>query len=133
MVSFAIAFRAHVVPRLRLEIDKQAFLMACDLQDWHDSYYEVLHLAIERGALHLAERDLDSLKDWISTTLLEAVDKAEAKVAAIDVEIARQRTADPVGYYEGLATRCRDPERMRWIFAANNPAYCDHLRRRHAG
>ena len=44
-------------------------------------------------------------------------------------ELAHWLATDPVGYYSWLTAGCRDPDRMRWVFAAISPPYRAHLNR----
>lgn len=133
MTAFPTHFRDHVMPRLRQQVAVQAFLVACGSTSYAEGYDVVLAAARRYGALRLPERlridgrtvrPLLELEDWISTSLLTGILQAEPRIAEIEAEIA---AADPVAHYEELAAASRNPDQMRWTFAAINPEYRAYL------
>jgi hypothetical protein len=74
MSAFSAAFRDIVVPILRREIAIEALHVAYGRQGWSESYDEVVHLAISRGALHLPDEEWDRLRDWIAARMLRWID-----------------------------------------------------------
>ena len=125
MSLFPIHYRQHVMPKLRQQIDLQAFLIACDTTTYSDAHAEVIGLAHRYGAGYLPDRLRDQLHDWISDNLLSAIMAAEPRVEAVEADIERRAATDPVTHYTELAAQCRPG--MEWVFAAISPEYRAHL------
>ena len=115
------------MPRLRIEVERQALLIDIGDATFADAHSAVMCTARSRGAVYLPTDRLDELDDWISSALLSAVDQAEARRLEICTDVERLRAADPVAYYERLAASCSKPDEMRWVFAALSPEYRRHL------
>lgn len=126
-MAFADDFRTCVLPRLREACRREGVFVACRLRDFADAHAAIWEEAAYLGALFLPEPVRADLEDWIGTTLLHAVLAAEQHNAVLGAELAEQLSRDPVTYYEELAEACREPERMRWVFAAISPEYRQHL------
>jgi len=141
-MNFPIHFRDHVMPRLRQQVTLQSFLIACGSATYAEGYDAVLAQARRYGALHLPERlrvwdeaaarfrtirPRAELEDWIATSLLTGILQAEPRVAEIEAGIETERVVDPVTHYDRLAANSRNPEAMRWTFAAICPEYRAHL------
>jgi hypothetical protein len=125
--SFAYHFREHVIPRLRPEIDKCGRLLALEIIDWDKAEETVTKLARRYGAEHLPPDEHAELLDWIDCALLSREIAAEAQNEVLTAELAHREATDPVNYYSELATGCRDPERMGWVFAVISRPYRAYL------
>lgn len=80
-MAFADDFQTNVIPDLKEMLEKRGFFLALDLTSFQEAHTEIMALAIKRGALHLNDADIQSLDDWITTTLLEECKKSEPAVA----------------------------------------------------
>ena len=92
-----------------------------------EGHAAILATALHYGAGYLPSARFDELHDWIASALVEAITEAEPRVDAMDAEIERQTVEDPIAHYERLAAESREPEKMRWAFAAISPVYRAHL------
>ncbi len=124
MKLFPLHFRDHVMPKLRAAVNVQAFLIACGSATYSEGHAEVFAVARRYGALYLPDNRLADLQDWIATALVDGIDAAERRVDEIE---AQHAIADPIQHYDMLAEQSRDPEAMRWTFAAICPEYRAHL------
>ena len=77
---FAQHFRDHVLPALRIRCRLSGLLVALQVDRFEDAFQDVMHLAIERGALHLPRGTLADLEEWICTELTRQIDTAEPQV-----------------------------------------------------
>lgn len=127
MTSLARHFREHVIPRLRSEIDRVASLLALDLIDWGAAEACITRIEAQYGANRLCDPEHEELLDRICTHLLSRELEAEVSIEAARAELERECAADPIGHYEWLARGSRDPDIIRWAFAAISPKYRDHL------
>ena len=128
-------FREAAVPRLKAAAKVQALFVALALASLSEARSEIAALARMLGSGLLPRRDQDRLFDaWIPETLWDEVDRAHDRVAAIESRMDAAIKDNPSRFYEGLACRCDEPERMRWTFAAISKPYRVHLiqERRHA-
>lgn len=82
MASFAVHFRQLVLPQLRERIDSAAFCLSRGRWDFSTASGFVLDLARQRGALHLADKDLLALCDWIDGQLLARCEDFNTNQAA---------------------------------------------------
>lgn len=141
-MNFPTHFRDHVMPRLRQQVALQSFLIACGAASYAEGYDAVMTQARRYGAMHLPERlrvwdetlgrfrtarPRAELEDWIATSISTGILQAEPRVAEIETNNERRADADPIAYYDGLAAGSRNPEAMRWTFAAICPEYRAHL------
>lgn len=125
--GFAEQFRQHVIPRLNQEIDRLGPQLALGLIDWETAERRITCIAARYGASHLRDRGYEELLDWIDKHLLTRQLKAEAAIEDAKEALALQCAIDPVGHYEWLTTGSKDPDRIRWAFAAISPEYRAHL------
>jgi hypothetical protein len=79
MRQFALHFRDLVIPRLHNLVRAEAVCIAHGVEGFDDACNVVMRHARQLGANHLP--DILELEDWISTSLLVAIDEAEAGVA----------------------------------------------------
>lgn len=77
MKRFPIHFRDHVTPKLRNLAAAEAVCVARGVETFSGAYDAILAYARAHGALYLPENRLEELEDWISTTLLAEIDRAE--------------------------------------------------------
>lgn len=87
-MPFAEDFIHLVKPRLEAAIRVQGLLICIGSASWQDGYYEVLHLAISRGALQLDDDHWQRLRDWIARALLARIEQVEPQW------LAAQRVSD---------------------------------------
>lgn len=91
MKPFPIHFRDHVMPRLHNLVTAEAVCVVQNVESFTGAYYAVLSYARRHGAMMLAgtkvkdadgtwHDGLERLEDWISTTLLVEIDRAERVV-----------------------------------------------------
>lgn len=128
-------FRETAVPRLREAARTQACFVALDIAEPHEARAEVTALARKLGSALLSPDEQAQLIVWIRETLWREIDKAHDRVTVIEMRMDAAISANPTRFYEGLAARCADSERMRWSFAAISKPYRDYLtkERRRAG
>lgn len=120
-------FREAAVPRLREVARAQAFFVALDIIDLEEARAEVHAAARKAGSALLPDRDQDRLIDWIANVLWAEAEKSADRVTVLQDRAAVSERTDPTRYYGGLASRCADPEAMRWTFASLSPRYRKHL------
>lgn len=120
-------FRDAAIPRLREAMKVQAFFVAVGLIEDYEAKAEVTALGRKLGSAMLSPKERDRLADWIRETLWADLDKAHDRVAVIEMRADAAIKSNPYRFYEGLASRCSDPERMRWTFAAISKPYRDQL------
>ena len=84
MANFSDAFRAMVGPDLRRMCANRGLFVALGLDGFADACDEVIAEARKRGAAHLPDAVHRQLEDWISATLLEAIDAAMPTVRAAE-------------------------------------------------
>lgn len=123
-MAFLDDFREAAVPRLREVAKREAFCVALDIIDLEEARAIVAAEARTAGSALLRPADQDRLSNWIAEVVWAEADAALDRVAALQ---AKAEAADPVRLYEGLAIRCSDPERMRWVFASFCAPYRKHL------
>jgi len=122
-------FRENVVPRLKEAARVQAFFVALEFIEPWIAKDEVITLARKLGSPMLSSRDQDRLIDWIGETVWREIEKADDRVAVIEMRMDAAIADNPARFYDGLASRCSDPERMRLTFGAISKPYRDHLTR----
>lgn len=120
-------FRENVVPRLREAVRVQAFFAALEIVDTGEALAEVNALARKLGSGLLPPKHQDRLFEWIRELIWTELEKADDRVAVIGNRIEAAEKSNPVRLWEGLATRCSDPECMRWTFASFSKPYRQHL------
>lgn len=120
-------FRDATIPRLRDAMKVQAFFVAVGLVEDHEANSEINGLARKLGSAMLSSKEQDRLFAWIRETLWTELDKAHDRVAVIEMRMDAAIEANPSRFYEGLAARCTDPERMRLVFASISKPYRDQL------
>jgi hypothetical protein len=76
-MPFADDFLRHVKPRLERVIRLQGLFICVGSATWEEGYYEVLHLAAQRGALRLDQEHFERLRDWIGRALLASIERVE--------------------------------------------------------
>lgn len=81
-MSFAIHFRELALPRLTPWVRLEAECVRLGVETFSDAFAIVHREARRLGALHLPPTILDELEDWIATTLLTEIDRAERLGAA---------------------------------------------------
>jgi len=121
--AFPLHFRDTVIPRLREEAARQGALVALEEAEFEDAASAVRWIATASGAGLLTVEQREQIYDRIPDLIWDAY---LAATREIEVD-QRQREADPVAHYEALAASCRDPEQMRWTFAAICPEYRAYL------
>jgi hypothetical protein len=115
------------MPKLRQQVAVQSFFIACGIVDYGEGHKAILATAMHYGAAYLPTARFDELRDWIASALVEGITDAEPRVDAMEAEIERQAIEDPVAHYESIAASSKEPEKMRWAFAAISPEYRAHL------
>lgn len=75
--AFSEHFRDHLMPRLRNLVTAEAVCIAKGIEDWNGAYAAVWRYARKYGAMYLPNDKLGELEDWIATTLLIELDRAE--------------------------------------------------------
>lgn len=122
-MAFVDDFRAAALPRLREAVKTQAFLVALDLADFESARDEVYTVARQAGLAMLRASDQERSVDWIRETIWAEHTKAVERVAALQSRVAAAERDDPIRFYEGLASRCAEPDRMRMVFASISKPY----------
>jgi hypothetical protein len=122
-MSFAEDFRDQVIPRMRLEARVQGLLVAAGEIEFGDAKYAVTMIAVRAGLGLLSPEAQERVTDRVPDLLWDAHEAGLKTILADE----RKRRDDPIGYFESAAAKCRDPEKMRWVFAAMCPAYRKHL------
>ncbi len=121
-------FREGAVPRLREVAKTQALFVALELVTLDEARAEVAAMARTLGARLLPSKDQDRLFDaWIPEIVLAELGKATDRVIVIEQRMDAAIRDQPARFYDGLAARCADPERMRWTFASMSKPYRKHL------
>jgi hypothetical protein len=92
-MSFADDFQEMVAPDLHELMRKRGLFLALDMISFQEAHTDVMALAVQRGALHLADDDLLALEDWITLTLLKQCEKFEPAVAR-SAEVADKVATD---------------------------------------
>ncbi len=85
---FADTFRVLVVPRLRDRIAAQALIVALGHQEYWEADGNIWKIARSLGAEYLPVEHLESLEDWVSTALLEAVFAADRLIDAHEIAVS---------------------------------------------
>ena len=84
MILFPANFREHVTPRLRNLARAEAYCIARDVEDFSGAAAAIWHYANKFGANCLPHKLIDTLDDWICTTLLAEVNRAIAELPAAE-------------------------------------------------
>jgi hypothetical protein len=122
-MSFAQDFRERIIPRMRGEARKQAVLVAIGEIDFEDAAHAVRMVAINGGVGLLTVEQREAVFDPVPDLIWKEYEAALVRQTEDEAALA----ADPVRYYEDLAVACREPEKMRWTFAAICPEYRAYL------
>lgn len=77
-MRFARDFRSIVIPRLQNLAIAYGACIAAGVCDWADAHQSLWNYARRHGAAWLPDGVVDDLDDWLSATLLAAIDQAEA-------------------------------------------------------
>lgn len=120
-------FREGAVPRLREAARAQAFFVALGITDRHEARAEVCAEARKLGSTLLPPREQDRLFAWIGEVIWAELDKAHDRIIVIEQRMDDAIRDNPKRFFDGLAARCADPERMRWTFAAISQPYRQQL------
>jgi len=126
-MAFVEDFWATTRPKLYAAAKTQAFLVAVGTDEFEDAFEAVCVIARTAGAGLLPAERYEGLMEWIRDTIWREFTSAEAHISVLQDRIDAAVTADPVRYYDGLASRTSDPDRMRWAFAAFSPEYRAYL------
>jgi hypothetical protein len=102
------------------EVPRQAWLVAADATSFRAGMAAIWAVGRHYGASHLSPDLLTDLDEWIAETLLAAIPRAEADIAARQAVLAELRGENPVRYYARLAG---GDEGLQWAFAAISPPY----------
>lgn len=96
MTTFASAFREIVAPALRQRCRSAGFCIGRGRWSFTQGHAFVLDLARQRGAMHLPDRILEELDNWIATQIVAAVIEMEdeLKRSAYASEIADRALAN---------------------------------------
>lgn len=79
-MSFAQDFREHVIPRLQNLATAEAVCVARGVETFSGACSAIWRYANRYGATSLSSPMIDVLDDWILSTLLVEIDKAERHV-----------------------------------------------------
>lgn len=121
-------FRDAAVPRLREAAKAQAFFVALGIATVDHARSELGAVARTLGATLLSRKDQDRLFDgWIPEVIWAELDRAHDRIAVIEQRMETAIQDNPKRFYDGLASRCVDPDRMRWTFAAASKPYRQQL------
>lgn len=82
--SFADAYRAHVVPRLRVRIAELAHHGYDGELSFSDMICDLHTIARHHGAGYLPAGHYEVLDDWITRTLLDACEAAQREIDEAD-------------------------------------------------
>lgn len=131
-MAFAHDFKENVIPRMREEAKKWAFLLAVediypgqtpDEPTFEDAASAVTLIAIKGGVGLLAWDHKEAVLEGVADVIWVEYIKALARCRKWGEESGAAREADPVSFYESLAEHCTKPNQMRWVFAAGCPEY----------